>query len=130
MNLKARVRLRPRRSCVRKPAHTGSGRRRTTCAWGRGLEAFTGRSQKSLFFVERKAGCKAVARRGNIAGGGRFRIVCTSAGGESPAAALAFHQTPLFDVRESRPGYIGIKDGRQLWTSRRATGRNVRHRKN
>src|SRR5215470_2530011 len=98
----------PPEACAKKPAHTGTGRRRTTCAWGRGLEAFTGRSQKSLFSVERKAGCKAVARRGDIAGGERLRIVCTSTRGKSPAAALTFHQTPLFDVREFRPGYTGI----------------------
>jgi len=81
----------------KKPARTGTGRRRTTCAWGRGLEAFTGRLQKSLFFVEREAGWNKMARRSDVACDEHCLFVRTSPGTKPSAAFVSFKQTPLFD---------------------------------
>src|SRR5215468_4285362 len=113
----------------KKPARTGTGRRRTTCVWGRGLEAFTGRLQKSLFFVESEAGWKKMARRSDVACDERFPLVRASAGTKSSAAAITFEQAPLFDERESGFGYLRIQDGRRFRASGSAKcpGRNVRH---
>src|SRR5215470_1995099 len=102
----------PPEACAKAGPHRDR-RRRTTCVWGRGLEAFTGRLQKSLFFVEREAGWKKMARRNNVACDERFLFVRTSAGRESPSAADSRQKAPLFDVRKPRPGYARIHHRRQ-----------------
>src|SRR5215813_6383705 len=97
----------------KKPAHTGCGRRKANCVWGRGLEAFHGRLQKSLFFVGSETGWEEVARRGSAM---RDERLCFSRTGTCRAASAAarscerIQQTPLFDEREPGSRYIGTEN--------------------